>query len=601
MVTLADILRGRLAFHVILKWDPNQPRNPAGSGRESGRWAKGRALADIAPEYRKFPSAARSGGNTSIPPGMRRKPEWGGGVPIEVGTGNQRRMVEEARYASIMNAPMGTGFVNPPRLTGDPEMVKRLTPVPPPSDSELTLKALREANIHDGEELDPGSHANTAYHVTLDDANSTESVFKPEVGEAWTGSFTNRDINRLITNRDFSLGEREATAFDVSEAITPGLVPETAHRESLNIDVLPEMEPDNSSPDTDYQRELYSEYRNKAQEKAYDVVGDQMHELYSQAQDEHAKDIENRAEEMADIWNNLVDEYPEGVTPGSLREALRGHPVLPMGSKQPFERKAPVEGALDPLKVLDEADVDVAAAMTSDEEKRVEQVLRKHLEEGYHELGDVDTDAAREHLDRDKWMEEHQDTENRLFGSQIQSFTSWQQSQGFTSGGGGGVKNDEAPHPKGGSLQKFVEGLHDYGDLSDKQLHQLAVLDYVIGSLDRHGHNLQFDGNDQPVAIDNGYAFPAIGGDDPDGFTFRTTRVKDWLRSGSTNVPESTRTEISNRIEKTDWQALLARHPSMNKKERDALLGRVEKVKNALKTGSGLGLLWQRQDLMGNW
>jgi hypothetical protein len=50
-------------------------------------------------------------------------------------------------------------------------------------------------------------------------------------------------------------------------------------------------------------------------------------------------------------------------------------------------------------------------------------------------------------------------------------------------------------------------------------------------------------------------------------------------------------------MEKTDWQALVDRHPSMSKEERDALLGRVSRMKEALKSATGLKALWNKQNV----
>ena len=238
--------------------------------------------------------------------------------------------------------------------------------------------------------------------------------------------------------------------------------------------------------------------------------------------------------------------------------------------------------------------------MSNEEKEKVRAVIRKRLEEGYSELGDVDEDAAHEHLDYDDWMEQHQDTEARLIDSKILTFTNWRQQHGFDSdegGGGGGVRNSEAPHPNGGSLQHFRSNADSYGTLSREDGAKLAVLDYVLGTMDRHGRNIMYE-DDKPIAIDNGYSMPAS--DTPDGFQFRSDPVRGWLR-GDTNVPQSEREPLLEALNKTDWQALVDRHPSMNSLEREALLGRVENMKEALRTDDGLASLWSRQELMSGW
>ena len=320
-----------------------------------------------------------------------------------------------------------------------------------------------------------------------------------------------------------------------------------------------------------------------------DEVGEEFGKLYDEAQEEHATSVKNRAEEMADIWNEVIKEFPEG--PYGDPNVLREHATLPMGSKAPFERRD--LGALDPLEVLKEAGVDFDGPLNSNEKKDVEQLLRKRLEEGYQELGDVDEDAAREDLDRDQWYEDHQDTENRLYESKVQDFDSWRKSQGYDRPESGEIKNQDAPHPNGGSLQAFRPG-DSYGTMVPEEEAKLAVLDYVIGTMDRHGGNIMYSGG-KPVAIDNGYSMPASN--TPDGFTFRSRPVVQWLDGGDTDVPATQREPILKALNDTNWQALLDRHPNMNTKEREAFLGRIENMKEAMSYDGGLSTLWHDQHL----
>lgn len=571
----------------ILKYDPNQPRGPKGSST-GGRWVKGQGLADIAPGYREFPSkpddpgvaqARQQMGYTSVAPGMERN------------AGN-------ASYAAIMNAPTGTGFKNPPR--GE-EVAATLAQIEAVAAAEAKAKstggsvktALSTGSVDEVKKKFDGG-VNTSILVEMSDPNHTRAVFKPEVGELWGHGFTNSDIDQYITNKDFSLAEREAMASEVSDALGFTLVPETVHRTSLEGVDPSEYGGDGGSGYDSYElREMYDDYREKAQEKAQDEVSEEMGKLFAEAQQEHVDDIGNRAEEMTDIWNQVVKDYPD--SPYGDPEAQREHPALPLGSKPPFERRTEKD-VLDPMEVLDEANVDVTASMNDEEKKRVEDVFRKKLDEGYQELGDVDEDRAREHLQWDDWLPLHENTEAKLLDERVKTFESWKETFGYRDNASDGPQNQDAPHPNGGSLQRFVPHLRGYGDMSHEDATRMAVLDYVIGSMDRHGNNLMFDG-DQPVAIDNGYSMP--GSDQPDNFQFRSVAVSEWLSDARhKKVPEPLRQSILNEIDKTNWQSLVDRHPNMSREEREAFLGRVANMKEALSYDEGLSTLWHDQQLM---
>jgi hypothetical protein len=515
------------------------------------------------------------------------------------------RQQGSAGYADIMNAPSGTGFGNKPRITGDTEMVSRLT-TPPPKPPSHTLEVLKSGTAQDSRPLGDGGNANSSVIVTLEDG--TEAVYKPERGENWTASFANSDINQYLKNRQFSLAEREAFAFEVDSALGLGIVPETVLREEVDethIDVDTSGGAYHAGGGGGYDsyeaRQQYKSYQEKAQENAMDDVGQEMYQLFNEAKDEHAADIGRRADEMADIWNELVDEYPNLEAEREAALGVKEHPVLPMGSKPPFERRSLDTTPIDPLEILDEAEVDVSAKMSVRERDKVKEILRKRMvEDGADQLGDVDEDAAKEHLDYDSWLEDHSDTEARLYESKIQTFTEWRKDNGYNSsysgsgsGSGGGFnRNDQAPHPKGGSFQHFMSDADSYGDITQEGGAKLAVLDYVIGSMDRHPSNLMFDG-DNPVAIDNGYSMPASN--NPDDFSFRSHGVRDWISNHGT-VPEGLRSTLHDLATKTDWEALADRHPNMNAKERAAFLGRAEKIKTALETPDGLRQLWKRLD-----
>lgn len=561
--------RSRPLFVQILKWNRNQPRGAAGTP-EGGRWVKG-----VSQGLRGEHARTRGTGLYEETPGM----EKGGG---------------RAGYSTLMNAPMGEGFHNRPRGVGLPERPKT-----PPTLRETP--ALTSGSVSDVKEKFDGG-VNASYLVEMDDENHTKAVFKPEAGERWGHGFANSDIEDYITNTDFSLAEREAMASEVSFGLGFGeLVPETHHRTEIHAEGIDfeASDEDSGGYDSAYAREQYDEYREKAQEAAIDAVGEEMYGLYQEEQKEHVTDIENRVEEVQEIWDEEMAAFVDPDAHGS-RTAMAEHPVLPLGSKEPFERLEDA-GTIDPIEFLDEAGVDVTSRMSEKEKEKVTELIRAKLKEGYTGFDEVDEDKAKEHLEYDDWRENHEMTEDRLYQSKIQTFTEWRKSQGYESsqGGGGGPINSEAPHPTGGSLQRFVEDLDNYGDLTHEDATKFAVLDYVLGTMDRHGGNLMFSG-DKPVAIDNGYSMPASR-NGPDNFTFRSKAVAEWLsESRHHKVPPHVSEPVVEALNATDWEAMVKRHPSMNKQEREAFLGRVEKMKEALSYPEGLSSLWHDQKLMRN-
>lgn len=575
----ALLKKNPLPYQQVLKWDRNQPRGPKGSPT-GGRWVK-----DV------------SAGLSHTPQGFQES------STIRMQASRMRGM-GNANYADIMNAPTGAGFHNRPRGVDLPEIV------PEPKPESKVLQHLKEGIAQSSRPLG-GDGANASVIVTLEysaignEWQGTEAVYKPERGENWTASFTNTDIKRYIKNRDFSLAEREAFAYEVDTLLGLGIVPETVLRTNvdetnINVNTSDDGGGDGGGYDSQELQSMYDQYKQDRLDsgEAYDNVGEEMERLYQAAREEHAEAIGHRAEEMADIWNEVVKDFPDE-SPYGTPEGLKEHPGLPMGSKPPFERKE-LLGELDPLEVLKEANVDVTAAMNSGEKKRVEEVLRKRLQEGYQTLGDVDEAAAQEDLDRDDWIQNHDRTEGSLLDKQFMSFTEWRRDQGYGSGGSGGGsgedRNPDAPHPQGGSFQHFRSNAESYGDMSAEDGARLAVLDYLIGTMDRHGQNLMFE-NDRPVAIDNGYSMPATSG--TDDFTFRSDGVGEWMSSrDSRNVPSDLRAQLHDAVTKTDWQALVDRHPSMNRLEREAFLSRAKNMKIALQTEEGLRELWSNLTIM---
>jgi Phosphatidylinositol 3- and 4-kinase len=458
-----------------------------------------------------------------------------------------------------------------------------------------------------------GEHINTVLLIGLNDGS--QAVYKPEAGEAWNLSFTNSDINHAIDNRDFSLAEREAMAYEVDNLIGTELVPETVLRESFDVaDIAPPDDDDEygGGYDEDELREMYQEYKEKAFEGAAEQAAEKMGDLFNDARDEHLADINNRAEELAGVWNEIIDEHPEYEEgPYGRRSALVEHPTLPMGTEggipvQGFER-GKVGGDVDPIAVLDEADVDVTAKLNDTERGRVREVLERELRGGAQNLLDVDEDAARDHLKYDTWLEEHQDTEGRFIEEAIQSFTAWREDQGYDIREDSPeirVRNRQAPHPNGGSLQRFVGDLSEYGelDLERGDYHRFAVLDYVAGSMDRHGGNVFYHGEDKrPLGMDNGYSFP-----NNNDVTFRSSPVAELVRYGkreekagpARTTPPALREKWLANIKKTDWNAFAAKHKRMTDDERDAFLERVDEMTEALSAPEGLYNLWKSKSLM---
>ena len=170
-----------------------------------------------------------------------------------------------ASYATIMNAPTGTGFTNQPRGVNLPE-----PPAPAMTAAATSAKivaSLTTGKVADSEPLgDPG--VNLSLKVKLEDGQ--EAVYKPEAGETWTGGFANTDIPRYLKNRDFSLAEREATAFEVSDALGLGLVPETVLRKELEVEGLDLTQNENEVIwDTSELEDMYERVQAKTPRRGY--------------------------------------------------------------------------------------------------------------------------------------------------------------------------------------------------------------------------------------------------------------------------------------------------------------------------------------------
>jgi hypothetical protein len=553
------LLRPPVSYEKVLKFNRNQPRGPKGSPT-GGQWVKG-----VSAGLGSTPEASR-GASWDADPMKRRRERFG-----------------SADYADIMNAPSGTGFGNAPRLTGDPEVVARLNP--PVSGHAKVESMLKSGRITGSDPL--GEGVNGSLRVRFD--NGDEAIFKPEVNETWEGGFANDSITDYVTNRNFSLAEREVFAYEAGELLfgpEKNPVPVTILREDASDEVdIPESSGDEGGYDSEYAREQYDKYKEKAQEQAMDAVGEEMGNLWS----EHVKEVEKRTEEVQEVWDEMKEEDPS-IGAGA---AAREYPNLPMGSKPSFRPVVPDD--IEPWSVLKEANVDTSAPLSDDEKDRIREILEKKAAEGAEKLGSFDEDAYRDD-EYDSWLEGHADTEARMYDSKIQSFTSWRKSQGYRSegSGDGGPKNSEAPNPKGGSFQLMIDADGDMGNMEEDGGTRMAVLDYAIGSMDRHHANVMgHKGN--PVAIDNGYSMPDAY--DEGSFYFRSISVGQWME-GDAKPPENLRKEITASIDAADWTALVARHPSMTDGERQGFLNRVKRVREALQTPDGLYDMWKKVHLM---
>lgn len=594
---ITDLLQRFRRYASILKWDPTQARNPSGSAG-GGRWRsvglQGRGLGTIAPGHREFRAPAADAGRAE----QARQRE--GYVSVPRGMSRTRG---NANYDDILNAPTGEGFSNLPRAANF------VLPTPPARD-DAVVKALQEGTATDSRPL--GGGANASVIVTLDDAKGTEAVYKPERGENWTASFTNRDIKRYIQNRDFSLAEREAFASDVDAALGLGIVPATVLRTTVDeshVDVDTSDDDGGGGGSVGYDtyeaRQGYDKYKQSFYENppssVEDAVSQEMQERYERDQDAHVSHLEDRREEIQGMWDDLKKDYPEE-TPYGAQSALRAHAALPLGSAPGFARREAKPEEVNPISVFDEAGVDPSSGFTKEERLNIRAVLKARLDEGHRTLGAVDDQKARGHLNRDQWFEDHQESEIQFrdsrIESQVRSYTDWRRSAGYATGsgniGGGFDRNPDAPHPEGGSFQHFRPNTDGWGTLSHGDGAKLAVLDYVVGSMDRHGSNLLFE-NGHAVAIDNGYSMPAATA--TDNFAFRSDGARGWARNTSA-MEEGVRAPLHAAILKVDWQALVDRHPNMNAAERTAFLARVENMKIALQTPEGVPDLWKRLRVM---
>ncbi len=453
----------------------------------------------------------------------------------------------------------------------------------------------------------------TSIFVTL--ADGSKAVYKPEVGEMWNKNigWTNRDIPRAILgNPALSQSEREAMASEVDQALGLGIVPETVLREHVDVEVpgTPDEEAGGAGYDHDELNAMYQSWRNQEIDNgsAMGRVGDEMFQHYEDAKQEYANEVAMRQGQMDSLWNEVVDEHPEfAKTPeDEFGASIDKHPALPMGSADAFNVHKIGGKIADPMDLMDEAGVDPTSKFGVDEAQNIKAVMLKAMQDGYGNLGDFDDEKIGEKFEPyDEWIGQHADTEQNALDNVIKTYRAWKADQGLTSNAGddlgGVVRNPNAPHPEGGSLQRFVKNGQTYGATSLDDAFKFAVLDYAIGSMDRHGHNVMYSLADTSYqqhgiadtktwAIDNGLSFP-----NANDVQLRSEPVKTYLsmyKGKDAAESEPMRTKILRSMMTTDWQKFIARHPGMSREEKSAFTERLTKLTAALATDSGLYDLW---------
>lgn len=361
-----------------------------------------------------------------------------------------------------------------------------------PPAHEPHTSSLSTGDVVSSEPVEEGG-ANVALFVEVETAGgeTVKAIYKPEIGEVWRGKFTNGDINRYLNNKGLSLAEREAIAYELDQLAGTDVVPETALRTHVDVEV--DMTDSDDNYDLDDLQQQYDKWKEKHFDDVYEKVGDEMND--------------KREEEKRDY----VD-----------AEAEHG----------------------------------------------------------------VDRDDAAEQweADNEDWIGDHSGTEAQLLDKHTPSFTQWRIDNDF-GGTGGRQTNDEAPHPNGGSLQRFI---HDtsYDSLSPDATFRLGALDYLIGTMDRHPGNLLVGAQGKAYAIDNGYSLP----DGP--ATFRSPAGSDLAYGSGNQMPEPLRAALHARVSTIDWPTFFGKHPAMNRKEQEWLLRRATALTLALETPGGLAELW---------
>lgn len=456
------------------------------------------------------------------------------------------------------------------------------TPLPKSLTDNHTLKVLREGEITGAHDL--GGGINVTAQLDLEDPDGSDdnlsAVFKPENGERWNG------VRNTVRNREFSLAEREAAAYEVDQLLGTNLVPETILRDDVETDI----EANDSGYSNDELQDMYREYREEQLDRVGEQVGDQMYELYGEARDSYVQGVKNQADRVTDLWNEVLDEHPEiEADEGRYGSPsfVNQQPVLPLdGTLRKFDPKHVGTDEADPLDILEKADVVLDAGVDRNDAANIKAVIRRMiLDEGYRTLGDLDEEAVGEKFEYDDFIQNHADTEARLYDEAIPSFTDWKEQNGYE------VREGTTASGRG-SVQRFIDGADRLyvGDLTANSLYKFAVLDYAIGNTDRHSQNMLMGGDGSPYAIDHGYSFPSAN------YEFRSVPARYVINHYSDLGSPTTRlrNEFRENILKTDWNAFIERYSDMDQKERGAFLGRIAELAGALETEDGLYDLLRR-------
>lgn len=140
--------------------------------------------------------------------------------------------------------------------------------------------------------------------------------------------------------------------------------------------------------------------------------------------------------------------------------------------------------------------------------------------------------------------------------------------------------------PRVGSAQAFVADA-DLGErITDRQAAaKMAILDVIIGNVDRHGNNYLQTADGKLSAIDNGYSF----GESPVGGRLRSVAlfgsalgVYDGIRAG--DLSHEAQRAIGEKLRDIDWnKALHGAH--LSARERETLMERTQTVVTRLLAG----------------
>lgn len=541
----------------------------------------------------------------------------------------------------------GEGGPSLPGTSADTRADGGEPPAPPVRDrtAPVVHGPLATGTITEVEPLDPDENSNTNQVAFVTFEDGTKAAYKPETGEVWDNpGFTNFDIPQAIQgNPAFSLAEREAAAYEVDQLLGTDLVPETVLRETVE---LPEGTAlsggiESGGYDRDELQRMYDDWREGQMDAAMERVGEQMFEGYNQELGEKQQQVEEANEGIEALLDEVkaevgyedpYEKYGQDIDEQPLLQDVDPNNRWQGEEMVAFDARAIGGKVLDPLRILSEADISLDelgrnGELTPAQEDRVKNVLRAQLAQGYGVLGDVDVEKVGDAYPYDEWLQNHEDTEGRLLDRAVASYDLWKQRYGYEERGGnapGGVKNPDAPHPNGGSLQRFIEHGQPLTDrwgeevfpVSAEDRYRFAVLDYALGAMDRHPRNWMvgdsIGGGQEPpqriYAIDHGFTFP-----NDNTVQFRSYPASQMLHRydlDQRDIPHVSapqgefpsirdlRLRTLANVQRADWDGFLARHPAMSAEERDAFRVRVGALEEALRSPFGLERLWKRQNHM---